>query len=141
MPAARCRQPLGRWRHCLVWKPSQLLSPETQRYWHERLLLWKDPEIHAGTRLSSLVSTMCVSSGSRVHGLGHLSRGTRVPGWINSAHHRPTLHPDTVTELEASGLPLFPFFFFFPFASVFPSVGWGFFPLNSDFGLPGGVTL
>ena len=30
----------------------------------------------------------------------------------NPVHHRPTLHPDTVTELEASGLPLFPFFFF-----------------------------
>lgn len=27
-------------------------------------------------------------------------------------HHRPTLHPDTVTKLGASGLPLFPFFFF-----------------------------
>ena len=63
-----------------------------------------------------------------------------MPGRINPVHHHPTLHPDTVTELEASGLPLFPFCFFF-FASVFPSVRWGFFPPNSVFDLLGGSNL
>lgn len=52
--------------------PHFVLSVETYRGWQEAVV--EDPEIHAGAKFSSLVSTVRVSTGAKfIHpGAGHL---------------------------------------------------------------------